>query len=673
MEEHRILKIKLPPEECPDPDSLGSLEAIYRELSRIDDIDRSLTKAMLEGFDDSWWEYFDGNSNGDFATDGRIESVCRDAIWRADRDREALRRRAMHLSRDTSRRLSIVDLPMEILVHIFGYLQHQAIKVSNKNIIYWPSKVQSVSNATGPLLTVYNARQVCRLFNTLASPLLCPILNLKIEQKSLDRAENLLANPNIASGVMGIQVSLEYRPLELAESFRRFAIVRMGHLEWLNRDVDWRIGATDKEDRESGPNHTRTSKYQEIHDAWNYFLTIEEGEAYLFSEEGNEEENDRIYEPFGISTYLPDKAAVEIWRIFCNGHREYVKLQKAQHALIQSRTFVKTLSSLLAWRLNRPLALRMHTSFDPDGLWNRDDAYKILTDNAELAKFLPTANTWSEMMHTMRTPVMLHQIKILSELPIAMHEAGVVLRHLAINHLPEYNSFSTICPGDVESLDSPAWEQLSTACQHLEIFQVEWGGRPARGSFRYIDNQEYNERYVNSVLSSQQLEHVNVTISPFGLSDGTLHTTERVPHMPAVLANINLPRIKKVYINTLSLRYRELENFCKALGSHIEYIGLISVNLESGSWVSILDILRDKMASSHKSGMCQVWLADLRGGELGQRGSNFVNRTPNPRRRELEDPGLVDLFRDYIKGDMDENPAVNSKFFWSSGELKAQQ
>lgn len=670
MEEHRTWKIKLPPEECPDPDSLGSLEAIYRELCRIDDIDWSLTKPRLDGFNDAWWEYFDGNSDGDFATEEQIEAACRDAIWRVDRDCEGLRKKAMHLSRDTLRHLGIVDLPMEILSHIFSYLQHQAIEVRDKNIIYWPSKVQSVANATGPLLTVYNARKVCRLFNTLASPLLCPILNLKIEQESLDRAENLLANPNIASGVTGIQVSLEYRPLELAESFRRFAIVRMGHLERLNREVDWSIGVTDEEDRESRPDHLRTGNYQEIHDAWNYFLSITEGEAYLFSDEEDEEENDRIYEPYGISTYLPDKAAVEIWRIFCNGHREYVKLQKAQHDLIQSRTFVKTLSSLLASRLNRPLALRMHTGFDPDGLWNQDDAYKILTDNAELAKFLPTANTWSEMMHTMRTPVMLHQIKILSELPIAMREAGVMLRHLAVNHLPEYNSFSTICPGDNESLDSSAWEQLSAACQHLEVFQVEWGGRPARGSFRYIDNQEYSERYVNSVLSSQQLEHANVTISPFGLSDGTGNTTERVPHMPAVLASISWPRIKKVSINTLSLRYKELENLCKALGSNIEYIGLISVNLESGSWVNILDILRDKMASSRKSGRCRVWLADLRGGELGQRGSNFVNRTPNPRRRELEDPGLVDLFRDYIQGEMKENPALKSRFFWSSGEPK---
>ncbi|KAI8655155.1 hypothetical protein NCS57_01263600 [Fusarium keratoplasticum] len=665
MEEHRIWQIKLPPEECPNPDSLGSLEAIYRELCRIDDIDRRLTKSRLEGYDDSWWEYFDGNSNGDYATEEQIDAACRDVTWRVDRDREALRGKAMHLSHDTLRRLGILDLPMEILVRIFGFLQHQDIEVRDNSIIYWPSKVQSVSNASEPLLTIYNARQVCRLFNTLASPLLCPFLNLKIEQESLDRAEILLENPYIASGVMGIQVSLEYRPIELAESFRRFAIVRMEHLGRMNRAVDWPIGVTDEEEQESRPDHLRIGNYQEIYDAWDYFLGFMGEPAYLPLDE---EEDGRIFEPKG--TYQPDRVALEFWRIFCNGHKEYVRLQKSQHDLIQSRTFVKTLSSL-ASRLNRPLALRLHSSFDSDGLWNRHDAYKILTDNAELAKFMPTANTWSEMMHTMRSPVILHQVKILSELPIAMHEAGVVLRYLTVGCFPELNSYSTLCPGEDESLDSPEWGDLSAACQHLEVFQVEWGGRPARGNFLDLGDEVYNERYVNSVLSSQQLQHVNVTISPFGLTDSTGHTTIRVPHMPAVLANINWPRIKHVSINTLSLNYEELEHFCKALGLNVEYIGLISINLESGSWANILDILRDKMASSRKSERCRVWLADLRGGELGQRGSSFVNRTPFPRGQELEDPGLIDWFRDYIKGEMDENPAVKSRFFWSSGTPKA--
>ncbi|RSL73909.1 hypothetical protein CEP54_000126 [Fusarium duplospermum] len=631
MDEHQARPIKSPP----NPNSFGSLEDIYRELW-----------VTGEECHKSKREVKDEDSDLDNAMTEQAETACRDAVFQLDLHRQALRKRAMDLSRDTLRSLTVLDLPMEILVQIFGYFQHQDIEIRHNSNIYWPSKVQSVSKASEPLLIIYNTRQVCSLFNTLASPLLCPFLNLKLDQESLDRAEILLSNPYISSGVVGIQVSLEYRPIELAESFRQFAIWRMGDLGQLNHAVDWPIDAIDGEDLESKPDQLRTGNYKEIYKAWDYFVGPMEEPDYLSSDDEEDGPHCRIYEPKG--TYQPDKEGLEFWRIFCNSHKEYVKLQKSQHDLIQSRTFVKTLSSL-ASRLDRPLALRIHSSFDPDGLPNRYDAYKVLTDKMELANFMPTAHTWHEM-YDMRSPVVLHQAKILSELPIAMHKAGVVLRHLTVGCLPELYSFSKLCPGEDETLDSPAWDELSEACQHLEVFQVQWGGRPARGQFLFPEDQGYNERYVNSVLSSQQLEHVNVTISPFGLNDGIVNSSMYLPYMPAVLANINWPRIKTVSINTFSLNQEELETFCKGLSSNLEYVGLISINLQSGSWVKILDILRDKMASSRKSVTCRVWMADLRGGELGQRESRFVSPSPNPRSRELEDPEMADRFRDYIKG-----------------------
>ncbi|RSL82030.1 hypothetical protein CEP51_005437 [Fusarium floridanum] len=651
MEEHQVRPIKSASEEWPDPDSLDSLADVYRELCRIDDIDPSLNKSKPEESDKRRRKGNDEDNDLDNATAEQAETAYRDAVCQLDLHRHALRKRAMDLSRHTLRSLNILDLPMEILVQIFGYFKHQDIEIRNNSNIYWPSKVQSISNASGPLLTVYNARQVCSLFNTLASPLLCPFLNLKLDQESLDRAEILLVNPHIVSGVVGIQVSLEYRPIELAESFRQFAVLRMGDLGQLNHAVDWPIDATDGEDLESRPDQLRTGNYKEIYNAWDYFVRPGEGPQYLSSDG---EEDGRVYEPKG--TYQPDKAALEFWRIFCQGHKEYVKLQRSQHDLIQSRTFVKTLSSL-ASRLDRPLALRIHSSFDPDGLSNRYDAYKVLTDKTELARFMPTTHTWREM-YDMRSPVVLHQAKILSELPIAMHKAGAVLRHLTVGCLPELYSVDKLCPGEDESLNSPAWGELSAACQHLEVFQIEWSGRHDQVQFFFTEDQVYNEIYVNSVLSSQQLEHVNVTTSPSGLYDGIDNSSMYLPHMPAVLANINWARIKTVSINTFSLNQEELENFCKGLSLNLEYFGLISINLQNGSWVNILDILRDKTASSRKSGRCRVWLADLRGGELGQREKRFVSRSPSPRTRELEDPEMVDRFRDYIKGELDENPAV---------------
>ncbi|KAJ4329101.1 hypothetical protein N0V84_000460 [Fusarium piperis] len=551
----------------------------------------------------------------------------------------------MDLSRDTSRGLSVIDLPVEILVQVFSYFQHQDFGVRYNGSIYWPSKVVSIANADEPLLTIYNARQVCRLFNTVASPLLCPFLNLKLDQESLDRAEILLANPHIASGVVGIQVSLEYRPIELAEDINQFAAARRDDLGQMNSAVAWCVD-------EDGPesDHLQAGNYLAIAGAWNHFLGLRPDTAYTSSDE-----EDDPHQDFEEGRYEPSEAAMEFYDILCQSHKKYVQLQKLQHELIYSRSFINTLSSL-ASRLNRPLALRIHDSFDADGLWHRHNAFKILTDNAELGKFLLTTYSWGDM-NDVKARITLSQVKILSELPIAMHKAGVVLRHLTVGCLPEFNNFDKLCPGENESPDSPAWEELSAACQHLEIFQGEWGGHPVRTRFLDPKYHVYIERYVNSILSNQHFEHVNITLSPYSLDDGNGNAAVSLPHMPGVLSNINWPRVKKVSINSFSLHQEELEHFCDALSSNLEYIGLVSIDLKSGSWVNILHVLRDKMANSSRA---RVWMADLRGGELGQK----KNRNPLlpgfPRIWELEDPVMVVRFMNYVKGELDENPAAKN-------------
>lgn len=53
-------------------------------------------------------------------------------------------------------------------------------------------------------------RLACQLFNTLASPLLVPIIRVEVDQPSLDRVLALRGNPLIAAGVLAIQVELRY-------------------------------------------------------------------------------------------------------------------------------------------------------------------------------------------------------------------------------------------------------------------------------------------------------------------------------------------------------------------------------------------------------------------------------------------------------------------------------
>lgn len=77
---------------------------------------------------------------------------------------------------------------------------------------------------------VHNIRLVCRLFCSLATPLMFPILRVQLSQSSLDFADKISRTPQMAAGVRGIQVSLGYRPKEIADDMAQFKQVRLNDL-----------------------------------------------------------------------------------------------------------------------------------------------------------------------------------------------------------------------------------------------------------------------------------------------------------------------------------------------------------------------------------------------------------------------------------------------------------
>jgi hypothetical protein len=72
--------------------------------------------------------------------------------------------------RDKTRPLNILHLPMDILYIIFGHLNDEE---------YHTQFCQDRD-----IKTIQNARLVCGLFNRLASPLLCPVLTVQLNQTS---------------------------------------------------------------------------------------------------------------------------------------------------------------------------------------------------------------------------------------------------------------------------------------------------------------------------------------------------------------------------------------------------------------------------------------------------------------------------------------------------------
>jgi hypothetical protein len=86
---------------------------------------------------------------------------------------------------------------------------------------------------------IQNLRLVCRAFNELASPLLCPVLQVDVNQKSLDRAVSVSNCPSVASSVGAICVGLHCFPVELASDLARFMEFRLEKLEEVERTHDY--------------------------------------------------------------------------------------------------------------------------------------------------------------------------------------------------------------------------------------------------------------------------------------------------------------------------------------------------------------------------------------------------------------------------------------------------
>jgi hypothetical protein len=73
----------------------------------------------------------------------------------------------------------------------------------------------------------------------MASAFLCPVLQVDINQRSLDQAVSVSKSPAVASGVRGICVGLHHFPGELANSLARFMeLDKVGEVE---HSCDWHL------------------------------------------------------------------------------------------------------------------------------------------------------------------------------------------------------------------------------------------------------------------------------------------------------------------------------------------------------------------------------------------------------------------------------------------------
>ncbi|OBT77349.1 hypothetical protein VF21_03453 [Pseudogymnoascus sp. 05NY08] len=447
-----------------------------------------------------------------------------------------------------------------------------------------------------PRKNIQNARLVCRLFNQLASPHLCPELKVQLDQTSLSFVDEVSRNPLVAAGVRTIHVILLYRPGEAAENLQRFK-------NWRDEDIGqrWRgseyLAADfyhDPHVDKDGTVHERPPReytkavykkgladFQAIISAWDKYFSS----------------------PDGVPI---DAESLRYQEILRQGYEEYLQKHEEQFRLITDGSFVNTLASAMC----------------PDEtLYEDKERFLLTTDPEELPRLLVAPVRWRDI-EKIRGGADLTPAKLLSELPIAIHKAGATISTITLHCFPTSNNYSMICP-DLHDPSNPSWPDLRAACQHLTKFELRPNNQPM--SFRHLlpEEQAHIDEYLCAMLSGQDIEIASLWFGDFVVNDDESDEVKGYYHIGAVLATISWPRIKELRLWDVSLHQGELEAFFRGLGGdRIEFASIRNVELLSGSWVGALDILRKKVVSRCLDGKCEIDLDSLSGGEFGKRGTH---------------------------------------------------
>ncbi|PKX90737.1 uncharacterized protein P174DRAFT_514751 [Aspergillus novofumigatus IBT 16806] len=594
---HSADRMGLPDKWDPEFEEVGklSLDEIYQALSRLDAFERYISsKQGDDGPDNPDKEVKDDTDAGKNSEDNP-ETRKKTVLWDINTRRIALRAGAMKLSRAKIRPYTIVDLPADILLQIFGYFQDARIKRLAQ--IDWRSLPrgceEDIAHRTARE-TIRQIRLVCSLFNDLASPLLCPILRVDLDQVSLNGAVELCKRPRIAQGVHAIQVGLQYRPEELVSDCPRFKDYCKQQLyEVADRYCPPQL----REYREAKRN------YDKICRSW---------DAYFDSDESDQ--NDAVAEA----------EADEHMEIFVRGYNEYCKKHEEQLQLITSGSFVTTLASCIS-QLPNTITLGFTDEMEP--LYDRDNPTVLLRDTSLLPGMMSAALEWEKIddlrhgnYRLLTRDAKLMPARLLFDLPVAIHKAGSKLRYLDLGPFPWRGSFSLLCPDSVSNPTDPAaWSDLRAACSSL--WRVDFGMNYHNLRIRHEplrpEEKYYVDQYLNTVLCSADLKTVWLDLRSFGLNDGRT-TKEGWYDIGLVLSAVNWPRVEDITISEVSAKQDELERFFSGLAPSTRRLSLSTIHLLDGSWEGILRTLDERVRTTFREQNVSVYLSLLTGGEFGE-------------------------------------------------------
>ena len=371
-------------------------------------------------------------------------------------------------SQDHPSHLNMADLPEDILREIFEWFFDASHR--DQDIRH----VDAPKASSDDFKTLQTLRLVCRSFCEVASPLLVPVLKVRLSPESLHRVDQLARNPSIAAGVRVVQVCTAYRPRGLAldpVAYRDMQVLTALGMEGM---CDW---------------------YTEF--------VHEMAEDALKGDEDEIMEAMYAYSAMGCAwgtwpggggdgkevTASTDSESDDGYRdILAESYDEYRRLQEEQERLLTDGSFVKSLAASIS-RMPGARALAFLDEADVS-IYHFSGRSKLTVpanDHAQLRRLLTAPHSWKTLEELEPKPDIL-AVQLLWQLPIAIrshaHSLGTAaarspstLAHFSISRVPILSNFSHLCPlpspegeGTNDNNDTTAtWKTLASALSTLRI------------------------------------------------------------------------------------------------------------------------------------------------------------------------------------------------------------
>jgi hypothetical protein len=498
------------------------------------------------------------------------------------------------IMRTTTHQTSILDLPNEILLDIFGYFDA-------KFPVHDPSSYrrQPATYARERLEILGTNRLVCRTFNELISPLLCPVVSISLSSGSMDRLEGLSRNPLIAQGIRGVSVSLLFRPHAIATNFLRYHAYADSYLRKLEGECGY---------------YTEFQEYEQADNsddavAWRNYDSLQQ--IYIAKPDPRADGG--------------DQTAAGAQAILRSCFEKYAMAHADEASIISDGFFVHSVVRALSRCDSRNFAWFNEDQLGEEMLTKK--AITIATDENALVQALTQGHEWLSIEDSLckddDDSGLFFPASILTELPIACHNAKLNLRGLSVGCFPLLRGYHCLLPATnpvEDTVDSDPWTRFAAACVGLETFEFGRHGmncsplRPARQS---ASDLAIIDGFIGAAIPGPHLQNLHVTMHPFRVRQG--RPEKEIPYLgSSILAAIRTTQLRKVLLNGIDICEQSL--LALASSRHLTSFRLSSVTLSRGRYATAMSLLHEVVVSrkSNNASPPSIHLTTLQGAEFGE-------------------------------------------------------